>query len=44
MPTDELQKGLKRLTLDLATGRWDEKYNYLRKKESYDAGYRFLVC
>ena len=40
----ELNSGLSHLNEDLASGRWDRKYGYLRQQRQYDAGYRFVHC
>ena len=37
-----VQKGLARLKNDLNSGEWDKKYGFLRKQDSFDAGFRFL--
>jgi ubiquinone/menaquinone biosynthesis C-methylase UbiE len=37
-----VKKGLKRLQQDLNTGEWDQKYGFLRKLNSFDAGFRFI--
>ena len=43
MSGEEKEKGIKQLEIDLKSGIWDKKYGKLRNRESYDAGYRFLV-
>jgi ubiquinone/menaquinone biosynthesis C-methylase UbiE len=37
-----VERGLKRLQLDLQSGQWDSKYGHLRDQEQFDAGFRFL--
>jgi SAM-dependent methyltransferase len=39
---DEVNRGVVRLQQDLETGRWEQKYGFLRQIESYDVGYRFI--
>ena len=36
-------KRLARLQNDLKSGEWDKKYGFLRKRDSFDAGFRFLM-
>ena len=43
MSREEKEKGIKQLERDLKNGNWDKKYGDLRNRESYNAGYRFLV-
>jgi ubiquinone/menaquinone biosynthesis C-methylase UbiE len=38
----EVESGVERLGNDLESGRWDEKYGALRKRDSYDLGFVFL--
>jgi ubiquinone/menaquinone biosynthesis C-methylase UbiE len=38
-----VEEGLARLRADLASGVWDHRYGSLRTRESFDAGYRFVV-
>ncbi len=38
-----VQAGITLLENDLRSGKWDELYGHLRKQESFDAGFRFLV-
>jgi ubiquinone/menaquinone biosynthesis C-methylase UbiE len=38
----EVDEGVERLHRDLESGRWDEKYGDLRKRDSYDLGFVFL--
>ena len=35
---------VKRLSFDLSNGVWDKKYGFLREKESYDMGYKFIYA
>lgn len=42
MPERELEEGLRKLSLDLRNGRWQEQYGYLLQQENYDAGYRII--
>lgn len=42
-PDDVLKPLLHRLESDLNTGKWDEKYGYLRSFGTYEGGYRFLI-
>ena len=37
-----VQKGLARLLKDLSTAEWDKKYGFLRNRDSFDAGFRFI--
>lgn len=41
-PEGVVQKGLDTLKNDLETGKWDEKYGYLRNQMSFDSGFRFI--
>lgn len=38
-----IEEGIKDLKQDLASGRWENNYGYLKKLDSLDVGYRFLV-
>jgi ubiquinone/menaquinone biosynthesis C-methylase UbiE len=38
----EVHKNLVYLKKDLASGEWDRKYGTLRKRDSFDAGFRFI--
>jgi ubiquinone/menaquinone biosynthesis C-methylase UbiE len=38
----EVETGVERLCSDLESGRWDEKYGALRKRDSCDLGFVFL--
>ena len=38
----EIKLGVERLRQDIESGVWDEKYGYLRRKESLDLGFVFL--
>ena len=40
--SSDVQRGLELLERDLKSGRWDELNGHLRKKKSFDAGFRFL--
>lgn len=39
-----IEQGVKNLKQDLESGRWESKYGYLKKQETLDAGYRFIVA
>ncbi|MBU0515046.1 MAG: class I SAM-dependent methyltransferase [Proteobacteria bacterium] len=39
---EEVRDGLSRLKRDLESKEWDRRYGYLRQKESFDLGFRFL--
>jgi ubiquinone/menaquinone biosynthesis C-methylase UbiE len=39
---NEVEKALTRLYGDLSTGEWYKKYGSLRKRDSFDAGFRFI--
>jgi ubiquinone/menaquinone biosynthesis C-methylase UbiE len=39
---DELVQGLSRLSEDLETGEWDQRYGYLRQQIQCDVGYSFV--
>lgn len=39
-----LADGLDRLRAELDSGRWDEKYGYLRELDAYDVGHCLVVC
>ncbi len=43
MSVNDLNKGLKRLEMDLNNGSWLKKYGHLLKQKSYDAGYRIIT-
>lgn len=43
IPATELETGLNRLTTDLNSGVWLQKYEHLLNQEKYDAGYRILI-
>ena len=43
MLPDELQAGIHKLTTDINSGTWLQKYGYLQQQAEYDAGYRILV-
>lgn len=38
-----VEAAMTRLSADLASGEWDRRYGYLRKQDTYDAGYRLVV-
>ena len=40
---EAVQAGLEVLETDLRSGKWDEMNGHLRKRESFDAGFRFLL-
>ena len=44
LPPDRLRAGLDRLTADLASGAWDERYGHLRTLTELDVGYRLAVA
>jgi ubiquinone/menaquinone biosynthesis C-methylase UbiE len=39
---NETRRNLAHLKKDLASGEWDRKYGTLRKRDSFDAGFRFI--
>jgi hypothetical protein len=39
-----IERGLKRLSEDLRSGRWEERYGHLRKQDSADLGYRLVIA
>ena len=39
-----IQKGIEELRSDIETGKWDNKFGYLRNQNSFDAGFRFIKC
>lgn len=43
-PDEILLPLLDRLESDLTSGKWDEKYGYIRSLDTYEGGYRFLTC
>lgn len=43
MPQAELEAGIARLTQDINSGAWDDKYGYLKQQQEYDAGYRLII-
>ncbi len=43
-PESEVQNGVKRLENDLHTGKWDQKYGYLRGQKFFDPGFKFIQC
>jgi hypothetical protein len=42
MPAAAAETGLERLREDLESGRWDEKYGYLRSLPELDIGLRLV--
>jgi SAM-dependent methyltransferase len=44
MPEAAVKAGLIRLSRDLGSGVWDERFGELRTRESLDAGYRLLIA
>lgn len=42
MPQQELKAGLNKLTEDLNSGVWAQKYGQLRQQQNYDASYRII--
>ncbi len=40
----DVEGGLDRLRTDLGNGQWDTKYGWLRERQEFDAGYRFLCA
>jgi SAM-dependent methyltransferase len=44
MPEAERTAGLERLTRDLASGKWDERFGHLRRETSFDAGVRVVIA
>lgn len=40
---EQAEAGLARLTDDLASGAWEQRYGTLLTQDSYDAGYRLIV-
>ena len=43
LPADVVDAGIMRLSDDLASGRWDERYGALRTRRELDVGYRLLI-
>jgi ubiquinone/menaquinone biosynthesis C-methylase UbiE len=41
---EAVQEGLRRLQKDLNSGEWDRQYGSLRKRDFFDAGFRFIRC
>ena len=41
-PASEVRSGVELLRKDLDSGQWDDKYGYLRRRESLDLGFLFL--
>jgi len=37
-------RGAARLSADLQSGRWDDRFGHLRHQASYDAGYRLVIA
>jgi SAM-dependent methyltransferase len=44
LPAGLLEAGLARLSDDLRSGRWADRYGHLRDQDSIDLGYRLLVA
>jgi SAM-dependent methyltransferase len=44
MSVDEADRGLARLSDDLASGAWDRRHGWLRAERSLDVGYRFIIA
>jgi SAM-dependent methyltransferase len=44
LPVNVFEAGLDRLTQDLRSGAWDERFGHLRTQETLDAGYRLLIA
>ena len=42
-PASVVQRGITRLENDLQSGEWDKLNGHLRRQESFDAGFRFLL-
>ena len=42
--TMDVSVGVEHLRVDLENGQWDAKYGWLREKQEFDAGYRFLCA
>jgi hypothetical protein len=40
----KIEEGVRKLKQDLETGQWDKDFGYLKKQESFDVGYRFIVA
>ncbi len=40
----KIEEGIRKLKQDLETGQWDKDFGYLKKQESLDVGYRFIVA
>lgn len=40
----KIEEGVRELKQDLETGQWDKDFGYLKKQESFDVGYRFIVA
>ncbi len=43
-PKSEVQNGVSRLENDLHTGKWDQKYKYVRGMNFFDPGFKFIQC
>jgi hypothetical protein len=44
MPTEVIERVVSEISRDLESGRWDERYGYLRKLDSLDVGLRLVVA
>lgn len=43
MPREELEQGIEKLSGDISSGVWFEKYGQIKQSSHYDAGYRIFV-
>ena len=37
-----VDQGVRKLKTDLASGKWDKNYGWLKKQDKLDMGYRFI--
>jgi len=44
LPPEVRRRGAERLTADLASGAWDDRYGHLRRQSTYDGGYRLAIA
>jgi SAM-dependent methyltransferase len=44
MPRDEVERGVARLSVDLESGRWDERHGALRELPELDVGLRLVIA
>ena len=42
LPNEEMLRMLDRLNSDLNSGKWNSKYQYVKKMKTYNGGYYFL--